>query len=109
MAMISFAPLGFYLALQRGFDAEPAVGAAFCQSIYIDADGHELSIQSKEQSDAGLLVDTLLRLATEQRIMTPSIAVRRRVYERLGGFDKRLKCSEDWEMWVQSLPITLLV
>ena len=24
-----------------------------------------------------------------------------RVYERLGGFDDRLPCSEDWEMWVR--------
>ena len=33
--------------------------------------------------------------------MTPSIVVRRAVYERLGGFDRRLLCSEDWEMWVR--------
>jgi hypothetical protein len=45
--------------------------------------------------------DALARLATEQRIMTPSIVVRRGVYESLGGFDRRLKCSEDWEMWVR--------
>ena len=30
-----------------------------------------------------------------------SIAVRREAYECLGGFDARLKCSEDWEMWVR--------
>ena len=33
--------------------------------------------------------------------MTPSIVVRRDVYEALGGFDDRLRCSEDWEMWVR--------
>jgi hypothetical protein len=33
--------------------------------------------------------------------MTPSIVVRRDVYESLGGFDRRLVCSEDWEMWVR--------
>jgi hypothetical protein len=33
--------------------------------------------------------------------MTPSIVVRRAVYEYLGGFDTRLICSEDWEMWVR--------
>jgi hypothetical protein len=42
-----------------------------------------------------------VRLASEQRIMTPSIVVRREAYERLGGFDCRLQCSEDWEMWVR--------
>ena len=43
----------------------------------------------------------MARLAREQQIMTPCIAVRRDVYEKLGGFDRRLKCSEDWEMWVR--------
>jgi hypothetical protein len=33
--------------------------------------------------------------------MTPSIVVRRDVYEALGGFDSRLICTEDWEMWVR--------
>jgi hypothetical protein len=33
--------------------------------------------------------------------MTPSVAVRRTMYEALGGFDDRLTCSEDWEMWVR--------
>jgi hypothetical protein len=38
----------------------------------------------------------------EQRIQTPSIVVRRDVYERLGGFDRRLACAgEDWEMWIR--------
>ena len=40
-------------------------------------------------------------LAAEQRIMTPCIVVRRSVYEELGGFDDRLACAEDWEMWVR--------
>lgn len=34
--------------------------------------------------------------------MTPSIVVRRSVYEQLGGFDLRFSCcGEDWEMWVR--------
>ena len=33
--------------------------------------------------------------------MTPSIVVKRDAYEKLGGFDHRLRCSEDWEMWVR--------
>jgi hypothetical protein len=33
--------------------------------------------------------------------MTPSIVVLRSVYEQLGGFDDRLACAEDWEMWVR--------
>lgn len=44
----------------------------------------------------------LERIAIKQRIQTPSIVVRRDVYERLGGFDRRMTCwGEDWEMWVR--------
>ena len=92
---------GFYAALQAGFDRDPEVGAAFCRHRFIGADGMQLSLSSLEQEVAGRLPDALERLAEEQRIMTPSIAVRREVYEALGGFDARLVCSEDWEMWVR--------
>jgi glycosyltransferase involved in cell wall biosynthesis len=92
---------GFYKALETGFKSSPEAGAAFCRSAYMDEAGITLSTQSEEQPVAGLLDDALVRLASEQRIMTPSIAVRRCVYECLGGFDRRLKCSEDWEMWVR--------
>jgi Glycosyltransferase like family 2 len=48
------------------------------------------------------LTDWLERIAVRQLIQTPSIVVRREVYERLGGFDRRMKCwGEDWEMWVR--------
>ena len=92
---------GFYAALQRGFDADPDVGAAFSRSAYVDADGRETDVVPAETEIAGVLPRALQRLATEQRIMTPSIAVRRSVYEYLGGFDRRLSCAEDWEMWVR--------
>ena len=68
------------------------MGASFCQSILIDEQGREKSVQPL-QNDAGLLQDALLHLAAEQHIMTPSIVVRRSVYEDLGGFDERLVCA----------------
>jgi len=92
---------GFYEKLQAGFDSDPDVGAAFCRYRFIDEAGVELSVSEQEQAAAGPLPDAVERLAQEQIIMTPSIAVRREVYEKLGGFDDRLICSEDWEMWVR--------
>ena len=92
---------GFYRALERGFDAVPGLGAAFCRSVYVDAGGAEISAMPPEAAEPGLLPEAPERLALEQRIMTPSIAVRRAVYELLGGFDRRLACAEDWEMWVR--------
>ncbi len=91
----------FYEAMGRGLEAAPQAGAAFCRSVYIDEDGRELGVQPQEQAQSGLLPDPVERLASEQRIMTPSIVVRRCAYEALGGFDRRLACAEDWEMWVR--------
>jgi glycosyltransferase involved in cell wall biosynthesis len=92
---------GFYRKLQIAFERVPGLGAAFCRQIFIDEQGVRLSTAPLEQEKAGIISDAACRLAREQRIMTPSIAVRRSVYERLGGFDRRLLCSEDWEMWVR--------
>jgi glycosyltransferase involved in cell wall biosynthesis len=92
---------GFYQKLQVAFESNPGLGAAFCRQIFIDGQGNRLSTAPMEQEEAGIIPDAVCRLAREQRIMTPSIAVRRAVYEQLGGFDRRLRCSEDWEMWVR--------
>ncbi|WP_312163653.1 glycosyltransferase [Phenylobacterium sp.] len=92
---------GFYAALQAGFEAAPEVGAAFCRHRFINVQSREISIPEPEQPSPGVLAGGVERLAEEQRIMTPSIAVRREAYEKLGGFDPRLACSEDWEMWVR--------
>jgi GT2 family glycosyltransferase len=92
---------GFYAALQRGFESDPAIGAAFCRWMVVDQRSQRLSVVDPLQSHPGLLTDATARLAEEQRIVTPSIAVRRTAYEQLGGFDERLHCAEDWEMWVR--------
>jgi glycosyltransferase involved in cell wall biosynthesis len=91
---------GFYSAVERGFE-DPAIGAAFCRWQVIDADGTVTAVAEPEQDSAGPMEDAIGRLASEQRIVTPSIAVRRSVWEDLGGFDPRLECAEDWEMWVR--------
>ncbi len=93
---------GFYSKLQRGFDENPEVGAAFCRHILMDERGHWTWISWLEQPESGILSNWLERIAVQQRIQTPSIVVRRDVYERLGGFDRRMTCwGEDWEMWVR--------
>lgn len=92
---------GFYERMAQAFEREPKIGAAFCRHIFMDERGHWRSISRLEQPESGILSNGMERLATEQRIMTPSIVVRRSVYEQLGGFDRRLVCTEDWEMWVR--------
>jgi glycosyltransferase involved in cell wall biosynthesis len=92
---------GFYARLQAGFDAHPEVGAAFCRHIYMNEAGEQQGLSWLEQPESGILTNWLERIAVQQRIQTPSIVVRRSVYEQLGGFDQRIRYSEDWEMWVR--------
>lgn len=93
---------GFYAAMGRLLEAEPAAGAAFCRYIAMDEAGDWTSIARLEQRSAGLLPDWLERIAVGQRLQTPCMVVRREVYEGLGGFDSRPRgLGEDWEMWVR--------
>lgn len=92
---------GFYQTMGHAFALRPDIGAAFCRQIFIGPDGQWRAISPLERADSGVLEDAAAHLAAEQRIMTPSICVRRAVYEQLGGFHHELLCAEDWEMWVR--------
>lgn len=92
---------GFYRKLQQAFDDNPEIGAAFCRIIYMDEQGHWQRISPLERPESGILSHWLERIAARQRLAPPSIAVRRNVYEKLGGFDRRLSYCDDWEMWVR--------
>ncbi|MBW4636964.1 MAG: glycosyltransferase [Gloeocapsa sp. UFS-A4-WI-NPMV-4B04] len=92
---------GFYRKMQRAFEENSEIGAAFCRHIFIDEYSHWQYISQLEQPESGVLNNWLEKIAVQQRIQTPSIVVRRDVYERLGGFDTRLSSCEDWEMWVR--------
>lgn len=92
---------GFYAAMDRAFTARPDLGAAFCRQIFMDTTGCRRGLSPLELRESGVLPDAVAHLAAEQRIMTPSICVRRAAYERLGGFLEQLVCAEDWEMWVR--------
>jgi len=93
---------GYYVSMEGAFDQYPEVGAIFCESEYIDANGQAKGRTGKERKTIGILENWLDRLVIAQRIQTPSIVVRREVYESLGGFDSRLPNFEDWEMWVRT-------
>jgi glycosyltransferase involved in cell wall biosynthesis len=92
---------GFYEALGAPF-ADASVGAAFCRFIAIDEDSRWTTIGPLEATSDGILEDWLERISSGQRIQTPSMVVRRSVYERIGGFDSRAHGgAEDWEMWTR--------
>jgi hypothetical protein len=93
---------GFYARLETALRARPQVGAAFTRSVYADADGHWRSFSPVERQTPGIVEDWLFRIASGQRVTTPSVVVRRSTYEAIGGFDQSVSTGgEDWEMWVR--------
>lgn len=93
---------GFYQKMQRAFSEHPEIGAAFCRNIFMNEHGYWQHFSDLEQLESGVLPSNWLeRIASVCCIQTPSIVVRRKVYEKLGGFDHRLAGAEDWEMWVR--------
>lgn len=93
---------GFYRKLQAGLAARPDAGMAFCRSAYCADAETEIGFTDVERTSAGVIEDWLARILSGQRVCTPSVVVRRDVYEDLGGFDPRFKTAgEDWEMWVR--------
>jgi hypothetical protein len=93
---------GFYQKMQPLFEQYPEIGSAFCRQIIMDDQGHWRRFSKLEQAESGILHNWLERIAADHSLQTPSVVVKREVYEQLGGFDRRmLSCGEDWEMWVR--------
>lgn len=91
---------GFYSALQSLFEEYQEIGAAFTRYRYIDEKGAVVFYPDAEAPVECVLENWLVRLAERQRIQYVSIAVKRSVYEELGGF-YGVHYGEDWEMWAR--------
>lgn len=92
---------GFYTEMEQIFNDNPMAQAAFCRSLYIDDKSRWIGMTGMVSNEEGIAKDILGELYINQLIQTPSMVVKRRVYEDLGGFDRRLDCFEDWEMWIR--------
>jgi GT2 family glycosyltransferase len=93
---------GFYLSMARAFELRPDAGAAFCRQVHQDGDGRVHGLSPLERAESGVLEGWLETIAEGQRLQAVAMVVRRDVYERLGGFDRRIHAyGEDWEMWVR--------
>ena len=79
----------------------PSAGAAFSRTNYIDSKSRITGVTGMIQDNEGIVPDILEKLYTQQYIQTPSMVVKREVYETIGCFDRRLNCMEDWEMWIR--------
>jgi len=89
---------GFYDHLRKGVEHSDA-GAIFCRYAEANSKGHWMRISELHRESAGLLDDWHARITVQQLIQCPAIAVRRLIYEQLGGFLPQLHYTPDWEMW----------
>ena len=92
---------GFYQEMGSMLRSYPLASAAFCRSIYMDSLGRWTGMTGMIQEKEGIVENMLELLYVNQQIQTPSIVVRREVYESIGTFDRRLNAMEDWEMWTR--------
>lgn len=92
----------FYSIMQRPFSRHPEIGAAFCRYIAMNERGDRVRISDPLQKESAIIDGWLEMIATGQRLQPPAFVARREVYERLGGFDQRIRAyGEDWEMSVR--------
>jgi len=91
---------GFYAAIEQLFLENPQAGACFSRFQYIDEKGVAEGLANIEGNSPGIVEGWLERIATENAVAYASIAVRREVYEQVGGFFG-VTYGEDWEMWVR--------
>jgi glycosyltransferase involved in cell wall biosynthesis len=91
---------GFYASIANLFDACPQAGACFSRVRYINEKGTPGGSADLEAPSAGIIEGWLERIAVANFIQYVSIAVRREVYENVGGFFG-VTYGEDWEMWVR--------
>jgi len=89
---------GFYDLLRKGAEESHAV-AIFCRHAIANSNGHWIQLSELHQESAGQLHDWHAKITAQQLIQCAAIAVRRRVYEQLGGFLPQLHYVPDWEMW----------
>jgi hypothetical protein len=92
---------GFYERLKTALVDRSDVGAAFCRAVFVNGDSRRICEGGLESSTPGVLPDFIEKIAVSQRIVTPTIVVRRSVYEHLGGYLPELKYTPDWQMWIR--------
>lgn len=92
---------GFYEKLEKPLLQDDSIGAAFCRHEFVDENSKILFRSEQLASQEGVLLEFLSTIASKQVIQTPSIIVKREIYEKIGGFNLTLKGCEDWEMWIR--------
>lgn len=90
---------GFYEHLRVGCEYASDIGSAHCRSAYVDEKGAWTAVSFVHRQTAGVNIHFTYHQGVINRLMTPSIVVKREAYENIGCFDPRYPHSADWDMW----------
>ncbi len=92
---------GFYSALCTAMMERASIGMAFSGCAFIDDNDAVTEYARRESRHAGIIPDWIAQITKRNGAHCASVIVRRRVYEKLGGYRYDLKYALDWEMWVR--------
>jgi len=92
---------GFYSRLRESLSGRNDVAAAFTRWMTVDEADRETWRAPAERETAGVLADSLDRIAAAGIIQCASIVVLKSAYQEVGGFRSDLSYVLDWEMWVR--------
>jgi glycosyltransferase involved in cell wall biosynthesis len=92
---------GFYKAMLEMYQANPDIGACYCRHFFVDEKNNIIQISELREKNNAVISNFYKTLIHGQKIQTPSITVKKEVYEKLGTFNPTLTWTEDWEMWVR--------
>lgn len=91
---------GFYEKFEQLFNANSDVNIISCRADVIDAVGNVMYQNNAIQSLLSPSNDISELLYTNP-IFCPTVVVRKKAYDKLGGFDTRFVYTGDWEMWAR--------
>lgn len=92
----------FYEAVAKAFELHPEVEIVFTRAFNVDEAGNLDSLSARIASFESPDNDAS-PLFYENPIRTPGVVVRRKLYERIGGFEPTLIHAADWEMWIRCI------
>ncbi len=96
---------GFIETSVRAFK-QNAAGVVFSNALYIDEESQPLANHTEQLIQKGMIKavpqgDVFASVLKRYFICTPTMVIRREVFDRLGGYDDQL-AYEDFDFWVRS-------
>lgn len=75
----------------------PHIGMVICEHILVEEDGRERT------SDKSVLFkgDTVRNIFLHSDVATPTVIVRKQVFDKIGLFEEALLCAEDENLWMR--------